>query len=231
MKYSICIRWSIAFLSCFMFGIYLNVPAASAQNGPASQIEFGYAGSFQATSSGVAGEIPGLFDGQQVTNKATSSGGYRVGYSYLFNKWAGLDAGLDVGRYAQNFSGDIADTSVESTLHEITSNFVFRIPNHFSWLHPYALAGVGAMEFSPTDNPNNAVGSDSQFRSSLTYGAGVDFDISKRIGIRAEFRGAMFKTPSFNVPELTTNAETYISHPSIGIYFKLPGYSTGPKGD
>ena len=82
------------------------------------------------------------------------------------------------------------------------------------------------MEFSPTDNSNNAAGADSQFRSELTYGGGADFDISNRVGIRVEYRGATFRAPNFNVPELTTNAETHISHPSIGIYFKLSGYDT-----
>ena len=136
----------------------------------------------------------------------------------------GLDAGLETSRYTHNYSGDIDSAFVESSLREFAGNFIFRIPVHLSRVHPYVLAGAGAMEFSPTDNPNNLEGADSQLRSALTYGGGIDFDISKRVGIRAEYRGATFRAPSFNVPELSTNAETHISHPSIGIYFKLPGY-------
>ena len=153
-------------------------------------IDFGFARSMQAPSTGVVGEIPGLLNGQSVTDNATRGGGIGLGYTYLFNSKVGLDAGLEASRYTHNYSGDIDSAFVESSLREFTGNFIFRIPVHLSWVHPYVLAGAGAMEFSPTDNPNNAAGADSQLRSALTYGGGADFDISNRIGIRAEYRGA-----------------------------------------
>jgi opacity protein-like surface antigen len=225
MRNSNCFRWFFVFLVCFMSAAYWNVSATYAQENSASQIDFGFAKSMQAPSTGVSGEIPGIIDGQTVTNNTTRGDGIRLGYTYLFNKLVGLDAGLETSSYTHNFSGDIDSAFVESSLREYTGNFIFRIPVHLSRFHPYVLAGAGAMEFSPTDNSNNAAGADSQFRSALTYGGGADFDISRRVGIRAEYRGATFKAPDFDVPELAMNSETHISHPSIGIYFKLSGYS------
>ena len=98
MRNSNCFRWSFVFLVCFMSVAYWSVPVTYAQESPlpqsASQIDFGFARSIQATSTGVSGEIPGLIDGQSVTDNATRGDGIRLGYTYLFNKQVGLDAGL-----------------------------------------------------------------------------------------------------------------------------------------
>ena len=225
MRVSNCILGSAVLLLCFLF-----VPAIYAQDHsstPSTQfLDLGFGASLPASSTGMHGEIPGAIDGRQVTDQPTDSGRLRLGYNYFFNSIVGLDASVAASRYDHNYFGDIDSASVESKLREFTGDFVFRIPDHVSWLHPYLLAGAGVMDFAPTGNMNNATGADSQIRSSLNYGGGVDFDISKRIGIRAEYRGASFKTPDFNVPELITNAQTHISTPSVGIYFKLSGYKT-----
>ncbi len=222
MRVANCIRGSIVLLVCF-----LSVPAIYAQDHNSTQfLDLGFGASLPASSTGMHGVVPGASDGQQVTDQPTDSGRLRLGYNYFFNSMIGFDGAVAASSYDHNYFGDLGSASVESKLREFSGNFIFRIPDHVNWLHPYLLAGAGVMDFSPTDNSNNFAGVDSQLRSSLNYGGGVDIDISKRVGIRAEYRGATFKTPDFNVSDLATNAQTHISTPSVGIYFKLSGYKT-----
>ena len=81
----------------------------------------------------------------------------------------------------------------------------------------------------PTSNVNNTAGALAQTRSSLVVGGGADFDISKRFGIRADYRALRFRVPDFQLATLDTNAETHISEPSVGVYFKFSKISIGKK--
>jgi opacity protein-like surface antigen len=92
------------------------------------------------------------------------------------------------------------------------------------------VTGFGVLRFSPTDNVNNLFAVTSQSRSAFIYGGGADFDLSKRLGLRADYRGFRLKAPDFRLPELTTIAQTHISEPSIGIYFRFTRVSFGKKG-
>jgi opacity protein-like surface antigen len=89
---------------------------------------------------------------------------------------------------------------------------------------------VGALRFKPAENANNIDGAASETRSAFIYGGGADIDISKRVGIRADYRGFKFKAPDFELPELTTNMQTHISEPSIGVYFRFSKVSIDRKG-
>ena len=80
----------------------------------------------------------------------------------------------------------------------------------------------------PTGNANNFAGAASETRSAFIYGGGADFDISKRVGC-ADYRGFKLKSPDFELPELTTNTQTHISEPSIGVYFRFSKVSLGRK--
>jgi opacity protein-like surface antigen len=77
---------------------------------------------------------------------------------------------------------------------------------------------------------NNLDGAASETRSAFIYGGGADVDLSKRVGIRADYRGFKFKEPDFELPELTTNMQSRISEPSIGVYFRFSKVSFGRKG-
>jgi len=220
-------RRIIAVASVVLCGC-LNVSVASAQNEATSAINFQFSGLIPGTSAGtVITDFPAPTSGTPVTGHATRAGGFQARYSYQFNKWSGVDAGLTFARYTQKYSGVLGPSSVQSRLRHATADFVLHIPDPFARIHPFTVVGVGALRFSPSNNPNNAAGAGSQTRSALIYGGGADFDISKRVGIRAEYRGAKFKAPDFYLVELHNNAQTHISEPSIGIYFRISGLRKG----
>jgi opacity protein-like surface antigen len=132
-----------------------------------------------------------------------------------------VDAGFGQSRYSQNYSGAFGAEAVQSNFRQIATDFLLHIPDHSTRIHPYGLVGVGAFRFNPTSNVNNALGAATETRSALVYGGGADFDISKSVGIRAEYRGSRFRMPDFRLNELTTTAEVDISQPSIGVYYKF----------
>jgi opacity protein-like surface antigen len=208
---------------------FLRVPPAFAMDTtPPQQVTFQFSGVIPATSTGnISTDFPTPFTGASLTDQSTRSGGFQGSYSYQFNKWTGADVGYGHFRFTQSDSSDFGTSSVQSDLRQGTADFVFHTPEIMSRIHPYAVVGVGALRFMPTANANNIDGAASETRSAFIYGGGADIDISKRVGIRADFRGFKFKAPDFELPELTTNMQTRISEPSIGVYFRFSKVSFG----
>jgi len=232
MKRQVLLRKGVFLLAGLAACGYLRVPSALAMdNTPPQQINFQFGAVIPHTSTGnVTTDFPTTFTGTSLADQSTRSGGVQANYSYQFNKWTGVDAGYGRARYTQSYSSDLESASVQSDLGQWTADFLLHIPIGVSRIHPYAIAGAGVLRFSPTDNVNNIVGAAPQSRSAFVYGGGADFDLSKRCGIRADYRGFKFKAPDFALASLTTDEQTYISEPSIGVYFRFSGASLGKKG-
>jgi outer membrane immunogenic protein len=152
------------------------------------------------------------------SNQATRSGGFLVGYSYQFNNWAGVEGNYGWSRNTQNFGSLGQSSSIRSDVHEVTGAFVFHIPVRVSNVRPYALAGGGALIFDPVDN--FAGGIDRQAKGTFVYGGGVNFDVTRNFGVRAEYRGLVYKTPDFNVGTVNLDKVTHLAQPSVGFYFR-----------
>ena len=153
------------------------------------------------------------------SHRATQSGGFLVGYSYQFTNWAGVEGNYGYTRNTQNFLGAFGQPSVRSDMHEVLGSFVFHIPVHVANVRPYALAGGGALIFDPVDNFTSGI--DRQVRGTFAYGGGVNFDVTRNFGVRAEYRGLVYKVPDFKVDSLNLDKFTHLAQPSVGFYFRF----------
>ena len=154
------------------------------------------------------------------TYSSTKSGGGIVGYSYQFNRWASAEGNYGYTRNTQNYLGANGDASIRSDIHEVTGSFVFRIPAHLGRLRPYALAGAGALIFNPTDQ-NTVAGAARQAKATFVYGGGADIHIVHNFGVRAEYRGFLFKAPDFTLIGLNLDKVTHVAQPSAGFFVRF----------
>ena len=154
------------------------------------------------------------------SHNATQSGGLLVGYSYQFNNWAGVEGNYGYTRNTQNFLGTtFGQSSVRADMHEVLGSFVFHIPVHVANVRPYALAGGGALIFDPVDTFGNGI--DRQTRGTFAYGGGVDLAVLHNFGVRAEYRGLVYKVPDFKVNSMNLDKFTHLAQPSVGFYFRF----------
>jgi len=188
-------------------GLVLFATAAMAQVEQPQQISFQGTGLVTKDSTNSSG-----------SNQATRSGGFLLGYSYQFNNWAGVEGNYGWSRNTQNYAGSFGQSSIRSDIHEVTGSFVFHIPINASNIRPYVLAGGGALIFDPVDN--FASGIDRQAKGTFVYGGGVNFDVTRNFGVRAEYRGLVYKTPDFTSSALTLDKVTHLAQPSVGFYFR-----------
>ena len=155
-----------------------------------------------------------------VSHSATKSGGLLLGYSYQFNKWAGAEGNYGYTRNTQNYIGSIGSSPIQADVHEITGSFVAHIPVNVRNVRPYALAGAGALVFDPTDKVLIG-GVGRQTKATFVYGGGVNFDVTRNFGVRAEYRGLVYKVPDFTLDNLNLDKVTHLAQPSVGFFVRF----------
>src|ERR1700722_2983379 len=157
--------------------------------------------------------------GNGTVERANDTGGFLIGYRYNFNRWFAAEANYGYDRNTQYFGGTSA--RVQSDIHQITGSAVVKLPT-FARLQPYALAGAGALVFDPTGNFGGTfAGATLETKPTFVYGVGAQYAFTRHLSLRAEYRGLVYKAPSFNLAGLNTDSWTQIAQPSAGIVFRF----------
>jgi opacity protein-like surface antigen len=154
------------------------------------------------------------------SNDASKSGGLLVGYSYQFSRWFGAEGNYGYSRNTQNFVTLGGPTSLQADFHEVTGALVAHIPVNVRSVRPYVLGGGGALVFDPTEK-FVVNGSERQTRGTFVYGGGVNFDVTRHLGVRAEYRGLVYKVPDFGLDSLNLDKFTHLAQPSVGFFVRF----------
>jgi len=151
-----------------------------------------------------------------VQQGATNSGGVLASYRFFFTDNHGVEVNYGYSRNKQTYGLLTGPLGVKSTQNEVTAAYVYRhAVRHFT---PFVEVGVGGLVFAPTDAP----GASTQARAAFVYGGGADFNITKRIFARAEYRGLVYNSPTFDLtPALGTDRLTHRAEPSIGFGYRF----------
>ena len=151
-----------------------------------------------------------------VDQGATNSGGVLASYRFFFSNSQGVEVNYGYSLNTQTYGLVSGPLGVKSNQHEVSAAYVFRhAMRHFT---PFVEAGVGGLVFAPTEAP----GVSTQSRAAFVYGGGADFNLTKRIFVRAEYRGLVYNSPTFDLaPALGTDRVTHRAEPSIGFGYRF----------
>ena len=150
-----------------------------------------------------------------VRQGATDSGGVLATYRYFFNKYHGAEVNYGYSLNTQTYGLASGPLGVKAHSNEVTAAYVFRYPTRR--LTPFALAGVGGLVFDPKDSPGNT-----QARAAFVYGAGTDFNVTRQLFLRAQYRGLVYNSPTFDLAPLNNlDRVTHRAEPSFGIGFRF----------
>jgi opacity protein-like surface antigen len=147
-----------------------------------------------------------------VEQTATDSGGVLASYRYFFNKNNGVEINYAFSTNTQSYGSLGVDT--RST--EASAAYVFRVPlKHFT---PFLLAGTGGLVFDPKD----FAGAGTQARAAFLYGGGADFNLGSHVFVRAEYRGLVYNSPTYDLQVLNgADRITHRAEPSIGFGYRF----------
>lgn len=173
------------------------------------------------------GNITRNSDNLDIPHEATKSGGFLAGYRYHLNSWFAVQGDYGYTRNTQKYFDPIFGfTAIQANVQQLTGEAVVTAPTS-SRVRPYALAGVGGLFFRPTNSLNNSfvgVGNNTgnnQTKAAFVYGGGVDFDLTRFVAFRAEYRGLVYKIPDFQIPGLASDAFTHTAQPSVGLVWRF----------
>jgi outer membrane immunogenic protein len=190
--------------------------------GPAFAQDFRSEVSVQGTAN-----IPRNSDNIDIPHHATESGGFLLGYRYHLSSWFAVQGDYGYTRDTQKyFDPFFGETDIQANVHQLTGEAVITAPSR-SRVRPYGLAGIGGLFFRPTNSINNAfvgVGKNTgnnQAKGAFVYGGGVDFDLTRFVALRAEYRGYLYKIPDFQIPGLATDNFTHLAQPNVGLVWRF----------
>jgi len=150
------------------------------------------------------------------TNSGLILGTFRV----RFNRINGIEVTGARTDDSQIFILGTNDYRAQTSVTEFTGAYVLS-PFQFDKIEPFVLAGGGALRFYPSNqyiNGNASPFSAAQQTSmAFLYGAGVDYRFWKRLGLRLQYRGLIYKEPNFHVTQFFTGSKGHMAEPSIGI--------------
>ena len=171
--------------------------------------------------------LPKNSDNLDIPHEATKSGGFLIGYRYHLNPWFAVQGDYGYTRDTQKyFDPFLGEADVQANIHQLMGEAVITAPSS-NRVRPYALAGIGGLFFRPTNSLNNSflgIGNGSgnnQTKAAFVYGGGVDFDLTKFVALRAEYRGLLYKIPDFQIPGLSTDNFTHMAQPSVGLVWRF----------
>jgi len=151
-----------------------------------------------------------------VEQSATNSGGVLGSYRFFFNQYNGVEVDYGYSLNTQRYGFSAGSVGVNSYSHELSASYVLR--RSFKRWTPFALAGAGSLLFDPKDVADVST----QARAAFVYGGGSDFSLSRRMYIRAEYRGLVYSSPTYDIQTLAgTGRVTHRAEPSIGFGYRF----------
>ena len=194
-----------------LIGVILFLPLAAFAQENRSEISLQGTGLFTKDTTGNGN-----------TYSATESGGFLGTYRYHLNHWLSAEAAYGYSLDTQKYSSAGA-FHIQSRIHQLTGAMILNLPSRpSSRISPYAIAGAGALLFSPSGNQLDTLsGAQFQTKPAFVYGVGANYAIQKHISLRVEYRGFLYSTPDFGFGGLATNSMTHTAMPSVGLTFRF----------
>src|SRR5260370_3031583 len=194
----------LSFAAIVLTGALATLPAFS-QEGGRSEVSVQALGSFVKTTTS-----------NGIDQGATNSGGVLASYRFFFTKNHGVEVNYGYSLNTQTFGIPAGPLGVKADQHEVTAAYVYRHPAR--GFVPFVEAGVGGLVFNPSDVPTAST----QARAAFVYGGGADFNLTHRIFMRAEYRGLVYNSPTFDLaPVQGTDRVTHRAEPSIGFGYRF----------
>ena len=162
--------------------------------------------------------------GNEVTLHPTQGGGVLVSGRMRFGARSALEFDYSRILNTQKFDAPPFFYNFNTSVREYSGVYVFSLFKTEKW-EPFLLGGVGALRFYPRITYLNGVqtiySSVNQTEFAYVYGAGTDYHAWKRLYVRAQYRGLIYKAPDFKLSNLFTGAHGHLAEPSVGLVFRF----------
>jgi opacity protein-like surface antigen len=143
---------------------------------------------------------------------------------YHFNHLNAVELNIGHSVDSQIFERAPDTFKVRTSVTEFSGAYVLT-PFQGKRLQPFLFAGAGALRWYPENQYINGNGSFfgayTQTSLAFLYGGGADYRLWRRIGLRMQYRGLIFRAPDFTVSDFFISAKGHMAEPSVGLVVKF----------
>lgn len=167
-----------------------------------------------------SGLIPPFAAGNAVQLHATVGYGALISYRYDLTPHGALEVNYQYNQNEQHFTFPSGNYHIHDRFQEISGAYVYNF--NYKHYNPFVEAGIAGFIFTPIDDARtNTFNLGQNVNIGGMYGAGIAYEISPSFDIRAEYRGLVMKTPTFNFTgnDFRTNVYYNIYNPVIGVAY------------
>ena len=162
--------------------------------------------------------FPPYIAGNGAQLHATVGYGTLVSYRYLLTPRAGLELNYQYAQEVQHFTNPTNTVLVHDREQEVSGAYVYSF--NFRNFNPFLEAGVGGFILSPIDDQKTTLqGLSRNTNVGGLYGAGIAYELSPSFDIRIEYRGLIYKTPTFGQTNFSTGRYYNVYDPVIGVAY------------
>jgi opacity protein-like surface antigen len=170
----------------------------------------------------VYGAFSGTTTGNNVQESPSNSAGGLIELRHISNPILGYEATYSYNRANTSYrcTGTscpvLSPATVSANAHELTLDWVPSV--HLANLRPFGVLGVGLLLNQPSGGQNNT---STSIKPVYVYGAGLDWGLLPHLGLRFQYRGNLYKSPSLSKLYTSTDQFRHTSEPMIGAYFSF----------
>lgn len=143
---------------------------------------------------------------------------------YHFNHLHAVEINLGHVSTSQIFSRSPDTFTINADVFEYSGAYVLT-PYHDHRLQPFLFAGVGGLHWSPSNQWIDQVqvdfGAVRQNSLAFLYGGGADYRLWRRLALRIQYRGLIYRAPDFGVSNLFISGKDHMAEPAAGLVFKF----------
>jgi hypothetical protein len=161
-------------------------------------------------------------------------------FRQTFHPWLGYSINLGYSRVSEQYRNStytyygLNNFNVDTNVYESSVTYIAHTPvnRHFSL---FADIGPGLLTFLPVHRGTNAINYAPNFIANLVpgvqvrptgvFGSGIDIHLTRRLDLRAEYRGLFYKNPDFNTGDYYSKQLTLTSEPTLSLVYNF----THPK--
>jgi outer membrane immunogenic protein len=162
--------------------------------------------------------FPPYISGNGANLHATVGEGALVSYRYLLTPRSGLELNYQYAQEVQHITNPTNNVMVHNRFQEISGAYVYSFT--FKNFNPFLEAGIGGFIYSPIDDQKTTFQNLSRNTNvGGLYGGGFAYEISPSFDIRVEYRGLIYKTPTFGQTNFSTGRYYNVFDPVIGVAY------------
>jgi len=142
----------------------------------------------------------------------SNNAGFLAEARHIKHPWMGYEVTYAFNKANQTYRTATLNT-VQANAHEVTADWV--VSMKVLTVRPFVLAGGGLLLFRPLLD-QSLVKNDS--KPVFNYGAGFDWTLIPHVGLRAQYRGNMYKVPTLSKSFTSIDKYTQSAEPVLGLY-------------